>query len=127
MRSVPLSEDISPYKDLPKYLLYGVGGVHRKGNPLVHIFDSEVLYDLPINYASISFLDFNGVVVLAGSFETMETAFLEHKIQGASFDLDRRERQLTTLLQNSLPLVFLVPYMPTAHGPYEWPDSSDLF
>lgn len=92
-----------------KILGYGMPRSERDTASRVHSFDDFELHDEPLR-SSVSFLHFDGVVVFAGTFERLEQNFgsiLSNCIAPA--DLDHRERELVTIVQQQKPVVFFVP------------------
>ncbi len=75
-------------------------------------FGEFELHDVPLQ-SEVSFLDFDGVVTFAGSFERSDRRYsVEETICIAPADLDLRERELVTLLQQHKPILFLVNVLP---------------
>ena len=84
------------------------------------------LHDEPLR-SPVSFLDYDGVVTVAGAFESYRDSFPPEMVCIARADLDLREREFFTAAQQNKTAIFLVPHLPTriGHGSVE-PDC-DLF
>jgi hypothetical protein len=75
-----------------------------------------------------SFLDYAGVAVFAGAFETLRHDPISTSVMVCDHrDLDRRKREFRTLLDWRRPFVFLVPSVPKILDSRCVPDSVDLF
>ncbi len=98
--------------ELPKYLAYALTS-NAPQHCLIE-FDDLHLQDVSL-IAEESFLDFEGVVTFAGTFEEVRevhNVLRETKrsvVCRAPDELDRRERQFVTGLQQELTFIFLVP------------------
>ena len=88
------------------------------------------LHEIPLG-SSRSFLDFDGVVLFAGVFERVvsDNPWRDdpRMILRAPSELDLRERQFLTAIQENRMVVFLVPSVPRMVGYSEVPDDVDLF
>jgi hypothetical protein len=116
---------------MPRVLAYALSGLDGKQpKATVRSLDDMDLHDSPIANPD-SFLDFDAVVLFAGSFERIAPpASLVYPqcgpVEFLEIDLDKREREFHTLIKNGRPFIFLVPGIPrsVAGGDLE---HSDLF
>lgn len=113
------------------FLVYGLG---EADSPSTFREYDEFALEIASFGSRVSFLDFDGVLVVAGLFETihrvrgplsqvMATPRLEYDVG----DLDHRWREFSSLFEQDRPFVFLVPWLPDRVGPHLLPPHSDLF
>ena len=103
-------ESLEGRPSLPKYMAYALPGRPANGEPnIVQLADGFDLYDLPLGSHS-SFLDFSGVILFGGAFEKFEYYRGDRMLVCIdSGDLDRRETELWTAIDDQKTVVFLVP------------------
>lgn len=115
---------------VPRFLAYALPGAKDNGQTVIHELNGFDLHDSPRG-APESFLDFDGVVVFVGCFERIPICTFhiseKPKIECDMVDLDRRERQLYTLIQNGRPFVFLMRPIPDQLAIYDLDKRTDLF
>lgn len=87
------------------------------------VLENFELDDLRLGHQS-SFLDYDIVVVFAGSFEKIER---DAPVRYAKHDLDRRERELHTLLTMGKAMVFIVGSIPDSRMNYQVDSGIDLY
>lgn len=95
----------------PKYLAYALPGKPDKEDTnIIQTADEFDLYDVHLKSPE-SFLDFEGVVLFGGVFECPANSYEpeEEWICRAPHDLDLRERQFWTAIEQGRIIVFLVP------------------
>jgi len=95
---------------LPKYLGYALPRAWQDNTSIVHEYADLNLHDVPLS-SSVSFLDFSGIALFGGAFEKVDDSDI---VCAATSDLDLRERELYTCLQDNKPVVFMVPKLPAA-------------
>jgi hypothetical protein len=111
----------------PKFLAYAMQ--RKKDDSLAQIYSygGFDLQDEPLR-SSVSFLDFDGVVVTAGVYETVDKRDWKPSITCLALaDLDRREREFFTATQQDKPFIFLLPYLPKEIGCRKVDARYDLF
>lgn len=123
MRSAPAGSGKKP-----RVMTYGLleGATHQIG-PMREEMDNFELHVVPFG-DSVSFLDFDCVVLFSGVFERTRTerGSLQPEVR-CEGDLDRREREVHTLYKRGTPLVFLVKPIKRRYLREVLPDESDLF
>jgi hypothetical protein len=101
-----------------KFLGYALPRGERDNESRIISHDGFEIHDEPL-MSSVSFLDFDGVVLFAGSFERAQNdqgmGFLRYSCL-APADLDLREREFHTLLSKDGTIIFLVPKILQAVG-----------
>jgi hypothetical protein len=90
-------------------------------------YDGFTLHKEPLR-SPVSFLDFDGVVLFAGAYETVNNSGWEPSVACVALaDLDRREREFFTALEQGKVIVFLIPYLSKCIGPHRVDSRLDLF
>jgi len=111
-----------------RILAYGLLFDNNNIKYAIHDFDEFEVDDEPLG-ASVSFLDYNGVVLFAGAFEKVESSFFGEKSIKciARSDLDLREREIHTVIKKNDFLIFLIPHI--LKDDYNWSSviDTDLF
>jgi hypothetical protein len=96
-----------------RFLAYGLP---HSGTSATHSFEEFELDDAPLR-ASVSFLNYNGIVVFAGTFEKIKVRSDMFQNRETyincieSDDLDLRERELFTICKENKVTIFLVPFL----------------
>ncbi|MBX3394019.1 MAG: hypothetical protein KF841_01490 [Phycisphaerae bacterium] len=116
---------------LPRVLAYALPKVAIKsGDRIIHDLERITLYAAPLGHPK-SFLDFDAIVLYAGIFEQRSPgsydyiAYIRTDVRNAS-DLNRRDHELNTCIDEDRPIIFLVPDLPRNVG-YPATDDNDLF
>ncbi len=113
---------------LPRLLAYALPRARNDNESKVKTFDEFVLHDEPLG-SSASFLDYDGVALLAGGFETVHSSMMEppRMVCVSRSDLDLREREFFSVVQHGKPVIFLVPHLAQTVGFGGVNPQSDLF
>lgn len=111
-----------------RVLAYGLPCENRKVTFAVYDHDEYEIDDEPLG-ASVSFLDYNGIVLFAGTFEQVESirygrTFIKCIAQS---DLDLRQRELFTALRGEKFIIFLVPGISRGSYGKSHVNETDLF
>jgi hypothetical protein len=102
---------------LPKYLAYALPPNDQDRESRVCQYDDLELHDVPLR-ARESFIDYEGVCLFAGAFETIKGTRGGNRfvVCTAESDLDLREREFWTAIAKGKFIVFLVPRLPKFLG-----------
>lgn len=124
MKQMPAKDD----GDIRKYLGYALPRAERDTEVRVVVNVDFHIHDVPLRDQR-SFLDYDGVVLFAGTFERIERDHMGDAmaICAAPADLDLRERQFFTAVQQGRFVVFLVPGIPNVVGYNNVQPRVDLF
>jgi hypothetical protein len=120
-----------------RILSYGLPSENYNIKYAIHDCGDFEIDDEP-SEASVSFLDYDGVVVFAGAFEkinrfTKHNLLLDNDYEEtsicciASNDLDLRERELFTAIRKGKIAIFLVPALPRGDSAKREVSNTDLF
>lgn len=119
-----------------RFLSYGLPCENYKIKYAIHDCDEFEVDDEPLG-ASVSFLNYDGIVVFAGVFEKINR-YIEHDVLHGDFpqtsiscialnDLDLRERELFTAMRKDKIAIFLVPRLPRGDSDKKEVSNTDLF
>ena len=113
---------------LPQFLAYALPRAPNDNGSRVKTFDTFILHDEPLG-STVSFLDYDGVVLLAGAFERVQSSSMEPPtmVCASSSDLDLREREFFSCLQYGKPIIFLVSHLAHTIGYSIVSPQCDLF
>ena len=119
-----------------RFLSYGLPCENYKIKYAIHDCDEFEVDDEPLG-ASVSFLDYDGIVVFAGVFEEINRYIKRDVLYGdfpqtsisciALNDLDLRERELFTAMRKEKIAIFLVPRLPRGDSDKKEVSNTDLF
>jgi hypothetical protein len=109
-----------------RYLAYALPRGSRDTDSRVLKHEGFELHDEPIR-SSISFLDFDGIVILAGAFEQARDGIPLEMVCIARADLDLRQREFFTAFRGGKTIIFLVSHLPQTVGYSEVESDCDLF
>ena len=112
----------------PRFLAYALPRARNDNESKVKTYDGFVLHDEPLG-SSVSFLDFDGIALLAGAFERVHSNMMDSpRVVCASLsDLDLREREFYSAVQRGKPVIFLVSRLAHVVGFSEVNPQHDLF
>ena len=98
--------------NLPRFLGYVLPRARHDNEPKVKTYEEFVLHDVPQG-SSVSFLDYDGVVLFAGAFERVHSTMMDppRMVCVSHADLDLREREFFSAVQHGKPVIFLVPHL----------------
>jgi len=119
-----------------RFLSYGLPCENYKIKYAIHDCDEFEVDDEPLG-ASVSFLNYDGIVVFAGVFEKINR-YTEHHVLNGDFpqtsiscialnDLNLRERELFTAIRKDKIAIFLVPGLPKGDSGEREVSNTDLF
>src|SRR4051812_16013088 len=111
---------------IPRFLAYELPAGPRGGRPTVKAYADLVVHCEPLR-SSVSFLDFDGVILFAGAFEEIHTDIYPRMACKSVADLDRRRREFFSAVQQGIPIIFLIPAMPHTVGHHTVSPTCDLF
>jgi hypothetical protein len=103
--------DKSEKKSLIKVLAYALPNEGHREINAIHEYEGFEINDEPLG-ASVSFLDYDGIVLFAGTFETIMKGDYWDKPSIkciALSDLDLREREVHTVIKKQKFIIFLIP------------------
>lgn len=120
-----------------RFLSYGLPCENYKSKYAIHDCDEFEVDDEPLG-ASVSFLDYDGIVVFAGVFEKIKRYTKHNVLLNEDFpqtsiscialnDLDLRERELFTAMRKDKIAIFLVPRLPRSDSDKKEVSNTDLF
>jgi hypothetical protein len=112
-----------------RFLAYGLPCEDRNVTFAIYDYDEFELDDEPLG-ASVSFLDYDGIVVFAGAFEKQERSGYDGETSIGCIalnDLDLRERELFTAIRKNKIAIFLVPWLPRGDSHRSEVSNTDLF
>lgn len=118
--------------DMPRFLAYALPHAKEGTGATIHHLEDFDLNDAPLCHSD-SFLDFDGVVLMAGAFETISVMRQSYtyettaNVKFSAADLDRRHKEFYTIRQQKKPFIFLVPPIPRKIGRDNLHHSTDLF
>jgi hypothetical protein len=111
----------------PRFLAYALPRAENDtGMKQVLECDGFSLHDEPLG-SRVSFLDFDGIVGLAGVYETLEYRSIPRMRCIAKADLDLRQREFFTVFEQRKTIIFLVPKLPRSVDGFPMESDSDLF
>jgi hypothetical protein len=110
----------------PRFLAYALPRNDSNRDTKVFTYEDFTLHDEPLG-SRLSFLDFDGVVALAGVYERVHNGFPPQMGCIARADLDFRQRECYTAWERGKTIIFLVSHLPEIVGYSRVEPDCDLF